>query len=144
MFLASVKETFLKFFVQNWKTKWICSAIIALILGVLYLKFKPVFFIGDYLLKIVLGIAITLFVLIANSRIELGNRISLFLGSISFEIYLVHGFAFGLMGRLREWKYSSFFIICSIIVTIIYALVIHFVAEKILGLLKRWKVSPHP
>jgi len=130
--LASVQPKFIEHFKKAWFKKWIFSLVITLILGVGYLIFKPVFFFGDYLLKIMLGVAITMFIFIANVKFHFGNKISLFLGEISFEVYLVHGNVFGVISTIAPNLSSGLFILISLIVTVIIAFVIHSFAQVIL------------
>lgn len=129
--LASNKDCFVNFFSNKWKLKWVISTIVAIVLGVLYLMFKYIPYVGDYLLKIALGLAILLFVLIANTKIEFGNRYNQFLGMLSLEIYIVHGFVFTTLEALMDWKYSGMFILTSIVLTIIVAWPIHLISDKL-------------
>ena len=87
-------------------------------LGVSYLKFKTIPFFGDYTLKIILGLAITLFILAINVRVNIGNKISYFLGSISYEVYLLHGIVFGIVDAMIPGLESGMFILVSMILTV--------------------------
>lgn len=127
--LASNRTLFLKVFSNNWLRRLLISCCIALVLGLSYLKLKPIVFWGDYLLKIILGIAILLFVLIANTRIRFGNRINMFLGSISFEIYLVHGYVIDMLNGIRVWKYSAIYIMSCILLAVLVAYVVHLISN---------------
>ena len=129
--LATIKNNFLDYHIRKWHLKWAISCIISMFLGVSYLLLKPVPFLGDYILKIMLGVAITAFVLIANVRINFGNKINLFLGGISFEIYLIHGFVFNLLRRLIVWHHSSVYILSCMLTTVIAAYLIGLIADKI-------------
>jgi len=113
--LSRMKENFSYWMDKSWLKKCIIFCFVAGTLGVLYLKFKPVVFFGDYLLKILLGVAIITFMLALNARLEIGNKISNFLGSISFEIYLLHGTVFGLIESIAPKINSGIFIVISII-----------------------------
>ena len=62
----------------------------SLVLGVLYLKYKYVYFWGAYMLKIVLGVVLLMCLFLWSYRRNFNNRILLFLGGISYEIYLFH------------------------------------------------------
>jgi len=135
--LALVRDSFLKFFSDNWYFKTGAFMVISAILGVLYLKFKTIPFGGDYLLKILLGLAITVFILSSNTRVSLGNKVNMFLGEISFELYLCHGKVYHLMNDICQWKYSSVFIICSLLVSVLVAYIIHLIANIIVKTVKR-------
>lgn len=96
----------------------------SVLIGFLYLKCKGVPFFGDYLLKILLGMALVMLMLVVDSLLSLGSRLNAILGSISYEVYLVHGTVFSLVSeitggsrrghssrsRLREpfWSHGSF------------------------------------
>ncbi len=80
-------------------------------LGVLYKIFKPVDFWGDYCLRNVLGISLTLLVLMVIRRFEIGNPVLKFLGTISYEVYLIHGTVFELMTFVQPNLNSGYFIL---------------------------------
>lgn len=104
------------------KKKWLCklciSVFIGLILGVTYLKFKPVVFIGDYILKILLGVALSNVLLQFIIKFKLGNRISRFLGRISYEVYLLHGVAFSFLTYVLPDLESGVFIVFAVVITV--------------------------
>lgn len=105
--------------VQNWMAdrwfgKTVMACLLSLVLGVLYLKYKPVVFFGDYCTKILLGAAMTLLVLLLSARFRIGNPVSRFLGTISYEIYLIHGVIIRISGYFG-WKLQSGIYIWTII-----------------------------
>ena len=122
------------YFVDKFKDKWLIknfiSMLIAAILGVLYLKFKYIPLAGDYLLKIVLGLSILVFMLAMNVRIELGNKINHFLGRISFEVYMVHSSVFIILERMFRWNSSGVYILISMLVSLVIGSLIHVVTKK--------------
>lgn len=63
-------------------------------------------------------------------KIRLGNKITTFLGSISYEIYLVHRLVLDILGYRIENKYI--FIIVSIIGSIILAYLFSIILKKIM------------
>lgn len=113
-----IKKWFGAWMGKKWFPKCAAFCIIAGIAGVAYLKFKPVAFFGDYLLKILLGVLIITFMLAVNSRIAIGNKVSLFLGSISYEVYLLQGSVFGLLAFLAPEITSGVYIGLSIVITV--------------------------
>lgn len=129
--LSNVKDKFAGWMNKKWLVKVIAFCILAGILGIAYLKLKPVVFFGDYVLKIILGLAIIVFMLAANTRIEIGNKVSLFLGSISYEVYLLHGIVFALISYFAPEIISGLFIVTSIVVTVVLAVLIHQLGEPI-------------
>ena len=80
------------------------------------------------MLKVLLGLIMMVFILLLNAKLHLGNRLSLFLGDISYEIYLVHANVFVLIASLFPKLRSGEFIIVSVCVTIIFAYITHQIA----------------
>lgn len=71
-------------------SKKLIFSVASLVLGVLYLKYKYVYFFGAYMLKIVLGVVLLICLFLWTYRRNFNNKILLFLGGISYEIYLFH------------------------------------------------------
>ena len=128
--LAVFGSAFYKYFKDKWFVKLGISCVVALVVGVCYLRFKYVPVAGNYLLKIFLGICITVFILISNVKITYSNKVNQFLGMVSFEVYLLHGKVFGIVEQLSNGKLSSsIFIVVSLITTIALAYVAHLVSN---------------
>lgn len=111
---------------ERWmKEKWLLKSgvllALSIILGIAYLKLKPVAIFGDYLLKIALGIAITAFMFETIAKLKVGNKVNCFLGNISYEIYLLHGGVFALIATVDANMNSGIFIITAMILTIVIA-----------------------
>ncbi|MGN0182421.1 MAG: acyltransferase family protein [Candidatus Ornithomonoglobus sp.] len=123
------------FFQRKWLINVATFCFIALMFGILYLKYKPIVFVGDYLLKIVLGIAIISLILVFNSKISIGNKVSWFLGEISFEVYLIHGHVFHLISRACSNMTSGVFILLSMAITVFIATIIHYLCKWIFRLI---------
>ncbi len=137
--LASINVKFVEKVKNKWLFNWIANAVIATILGVAYLKLKYVPFAGDYVLKIVLGLAILCFTLVSNTRIQFGNRINMFLGKISFEIYLIHSEMFIILGRLHRWNSSGAYILVDIVASVGIAYAINMFSAKLIETVKmKW------
>lgn len=122
--------------IRRWmKDKWLIKCVLFLalstFLGIAYLKFKPVAIFGDYLLKIVLGIAIMTFMFEVVAKLKVGNKVNSFLGNISYEIYLLHGGVFALIAAVDTNMNSGIFVITSVVVTIILAFVVNRVCKPI-------------
>lgn len=107
------------------------------ILGIAYLKFKPVYFWGAYLLKIVLGFVLISLLFTATSNRKFGDKMSLWLGNISYEVYLSHGIV---LGALALWLPASIdsgmFIFLTIIVTLVLSTIIHTIGSPIVNKLR--------
>lgn len=115
---------------QNWKIKATILFIVSLMLGLLYIKYKHVFFFGGYLLKIILGLVMLTFILQLTTRVQIGNPIILFLGKISYEIYLIHGIAFYIIEKKFPEMCSGMFILTSIILTIGISVIVYWLSDN--------------
>lgn len=119
-----------RFVNRRWFVNVSILSIASLFTGVVYLKCKYIPFGGDYLLRIALGVIILLFLMCLLVRISIFNRISLFLGRISYEIYLVHGFVFDELEIISAGQLdSAVYIWLSIIITIIISFFVHVLSE---------------
>lgn len=118
MLLAEKRTAFRRGAVKHWTASCALALLGSLVFGVLYLKVKHVAFWGDYLVRILLGFSILLLMVLLNGKMSLSNRVTAFLGKISYEVYLLHGLAFTLVqaaGIAGSWP----FILCSIALTLI-------------------------
>lgn len=105
-------------------------------LGVAYLKLKPIAFFGDYLLKILLGIAITAFIFEVISSLKVGNKVNSFLGNISYEVYLLHGGVFSILATIIPDINSGLFVVLSIMLTVALAYLLNQICKPIVRLLR--------
>ncbi len=129
--LINNKHRFVEYALEKWSIKTAISCLIAAVFGVMYLKLKPIYFIGSYVLKIALGIAILTFVLVLTSRIYFGNKIVLYIGGISYEVFLCYGIAIKVMETLMPGIQSGMFIALVMIFTIAVATIVHYFANLI-------------
>ena len=121
--LSRWKGGFVNWTGRRWIQKCVGLCLLAGILGIGYLAGKGVPFWGDYILKIVLGAAILGFMLTLNGKISIGNRVSRVLGTISYEVYLLHDAAFSLLEHLLPGASSGVFILTSLLITMILSLI---------------------
>ena len=131
-----IKNRFAEWMGKKWFLKCIALCVIAGMVGVVYLKLKPMIFFGDYILKILLGVLIIAFMLAVNSHVAIGNKVSLFLGSISYEVYLLHGIVFGLIAFFTPEISSGVFIGLSIVITAGVAGAVRVLAIRIVKVVK--------
>ena len=117
--------------------KAVILCIISAILGVAYLKYKAVWLWGEYLLKIVLGVAIILFLFTATSNRSFGNRVAHWLGDISYEVYLSHGMIMGMLAYCCAGLQSGVFILSTVILTLAFSTVIHKIGKPIVSKLRK-------
>ncbi len=121
---------------QNRRSKLILFLVLTMMLGLAYLKYKTVYFYGEYLLKIVLGFAIIVFLLLVTIGREYKNRIVIYIGSISYEIYLLHVIVIGNLMELAPNLSSGKFIIITYAVTVIMAALVHWLSKRLVGCLR--------
>lgn len=136
--LYRIKNRFLGILNDKWMMKSLLLCAIAGIAGIGYLKFKIIPFWGDYLLKIILGFLIISFMLAINVKVSIGNRVSNYLGSISFEVYLVHILAFNVVKKIKPDTSSGIFIFVSLILTVALASVIRKISTVITQRIRRF------
>ena len=120
---------------KGWLAKNAGLCLLAGILGVGYLMGKGIPFWGDYVLKIVLGVAILGFVLGLNTKISMGNRVSRLLGSISYEVFLLHDVSFFVLEKAFPGLNSGVFILMSLLVTAALSLAVQRISARILDIL---------
>lgn len=106
-------------------TKIIFYTIGSITLGILYLKFKSIYFWGEFMLKIILGISIIILIFLLSQKRIFKNQANTFLGKISYEIYLSHGIAIGMIKDILPNTTSSVFILSTICTTILISSIIH-------------------
>lgn len=132
-YFGKVKEWMGK---NNW-AKVIILTILGGILGVAYLKYKVVYFWGAYLLKIILGLVLITLLFTATSSRQWGNRVSQWLGDVSYEVYLSHGIVMGaLTWLLPKGSDSGLFIFLTVCVTLVLSDVVHRVGKPIVKALR--------
>lgn len=110
------------------------------IFGVAYLKYKPIPVYGDYLLRIVLGIALILWIFAVTTNFSPKNKISTWLGDHSFEIYLYHGFVMELLNWIANCSgikfHSGVFIVLTFVITFVLSIPMHILDQLIISELK--------
>lgn len=122
--------------------KLIVAGIVSAVLGLLYVKgYKNMYFWGEYVLKIALGLSMVVTVLLLTRRLQIGNKITSFLGSISYEIYLSHGWVMYLLAHYFPEMRSGEFIIATYFVTIMFSFAIHKAVKALRPFLLRQKLS---
>lgn len=110
----------------------IALLILSGVLGVVYLKFKYIYVWGDYLLKIVLGMAILCTIFVVTGQLKIGNKASLFLGTISYEVYLIHEKVFALVDRLSVSMESGTFILLSLVLTFFISSGVYYASKPLI------------
>lgn len=129
--LANHEDQIKKRINQRWGIKSIALLLLSVVAGIAYVKLKLIYFWGDYLLKIVLGVTMMSFIFTVLGRVRVGNSINSFLGYISYEIFLMHGTAFSLLSMIGIHN-SGVFICSSILITILISFLLNKMCRKIL------------
>lgn len=117
--------------------KSIVLCMMSLILGVAYLKYKTVWFWGEYALKIILGIIIIFFLFTMTSNRKFGNKFSFWLGDISYEVYLSHGLMMGVLAYYMPNLLSGWFILLTVLSTLIISTMMHEIGKPIVNGLRK-------
>lgn len=125
-----------KYINENFKIKLIISMFVSLIVGILYLKYKEIWLIGEYFIKIILGISIIWFICQVTQKIKINNKILSFLGNISYEVYLLHGLVISLLLKTTI-NSSDIFIWLTIIGTILSASILNRLDKAIINKIKK-------
>ena len=128
------REYFICWMKNRWFIKCFVICMVAGAVGLIYLKFKTIVFFGDYLLKIFFGVLIILFMLAINAHVTFENKISKFLGLVSYEVYLLHGTVFGIINFLVPGLESGIFILLSVVITVALSAIVHKVSALLLRL----------
>lgn len=127
--------------VYRYKLKTFSIFISALILGVYYLLFKSVEIYGNYLLRIFLGVSIITLFLFVTRKVRINNQFTKFLGKISYEIFLSHGFimmliSFVVVDFLEIPIISGVYISLTIFFTIIFSSILHYFNSRLINLIR--------
>lgn len=131
-------DNFITWIDKNRMAKVIVLCLLGGILGVTYLKYKIIYFWGAYLLKIVLGFVLILFLFTATSNRKFGDMASLWLGNISYEVYLSHHI---MMAALIYWLpmgvNSGIFILLTVLSTLVISTILHSIGKPIVNKLRK-------
>ncbi len=118
---ANILERFKEKTEKNYVVKVGILTVMSGILGISYLKYKYVFFAGDYLLKIILAISLILLLFTLTIHFKVGNTLTKYLGKVSYEIFLLHPIVIILLNRANVELSSGIYILFVFIGTIILA-----------------------
>lgn len=121
--------------VKNNKSLWILIMVAVAVSGVAYYRYHDAIFIGQLLLRNLLGIVIVSFILMFLYHYKIGNHFSEILGRYSYEIYLLHPTAIlsvrtGRLCTLPPWCQ----VIAIIVITIAEAVILHELSKRFLSL----------
>lgn len=121
---------------KRW-VKVVVLTILGVLLGVLYLKYKFVYFWGAYLLKIILGFVLISLLFTATSNRKLGNRFGLWLGDISYEVYLSHGLIMGTLALyFPKTMNVGWFLFATVVITLVLSYCVHLIGKPMIRMLR--------
>lgn len=106
------------------------------------MKYKHVFFLGGWLLRVVLAVVLLLLFSACTMNISFEGRLVQLLGNISYEFYLGHLVVISIVSRLFPKISSGFFIVIVFVATLILSIVVKIMSDKIMSpLLKTRKTA---
>lgn len=126
------KTTVDTFISNHWLKNFLISFIFAFTFGLLYVLLKNNIIHIANIFKVLLEISFIYMVLTVLKKINLGNKVSFFLGKISYEFYLIHEIIFYFCQNIIKINNSGIFIIISIILIIIISAIVNYICEIIL------------
>lgn len=131
---------YIKKFVTPNVVKVLTFLFLSLILGILYVKYKYVYFWCEYLLKIVLGAVIVVLLFLLSSNRIWGNRVMSFFGDIFYEVFLSHMLIIQFVEACMPNLTSGEFILVVAVLTIAFSAGIHYLGQPIISFLRTKKV----
>ncbi len=115
----------------------IIVALVSIILGLLYIKYKNVMILGNYLLRIILTVSLNYLSFQIISIIRFGNKVTNCLGKISYETYLIHPGIIAILSKTLTSLNSGLFVVLSIFISLLLAYGINIIDLKILRIFER-------
>ena len=133
--LSNLKK--LIYTIEKNKSLWILIIAAVALGSVVYYRYHDAIFIGQLLLRNLLGIIIVSFILIFLYHYKIGNHISEILGRYSYEIYLLHPTVIisvrtGWLCILPSWCQ----VVAILLITIAEAIVLHKLSKVFLSLMR--------
>ena len=123
--LANIIEQFKEKVEKHYLIKIGILAAISGVLGISYLKYKYVLFTGDYILRIILGIFLIMLLFTVTIHFRMGNVFTKYLGKISYEVFLSHGFVMNVFNVMNLRVSSGIYILMVIFGTLVIATVLN-------------------
>ncbi len=111
----------------------VSSFVASAILGIIYIKFKGVSQLSDYMIKICLSFFFMVLNIVILNSFSIKNKINMYLGKISFEIYLIHIIIFDRLHEILYINNSAIYIVTSMTLSFILSMFINLLCTKILS-----------
>lgn len=86
-----------------------------------------------YIFEILSALFIVLLVFLLTQRKVYGNKVSIFLGSVSYEIYLSHRYVMEIILNITPSLSSGFFITLVVLTTVLFSFVAHLFCKRLLS-----------
>lgn len=113
------------------RLKLLCTFLIGLAAGLAYLKCKDIFFGGQYVLKVILGFSLILLLFLLTGHGISSHTVNRFLGNISYEIYLSHGFIMSMLKHNKPDLGSWTFIGMTVVLTLVFSYLIYILGKPV-------------
>ena len=121
---------------RNRKVKAGIFVVMAMVAGLAYLRYKPVYFYGEFVLKLVLGVLLIMALFLLTSGRRWMNVAVSLLGGISYEVYLSHGFIMDILSRHTALP-SGAFVVAAVGITVLFSCGVHCCwSRPLVGLLR--------
>lgn len=133
----TIKDKITTILQRNWIAILFITLASSGVLGILYLKCKQIYFGGEYLVRVALGIALISLVITLMYKIKLGNRMNMLLGKISYEIYLIHGFVISVLSLAGDYFKSGVFVMLTVALSVLIAIPWNRFNQKITDRIKK-------
>lgn len=117
------------------------TTIICIICGIVYLKYKHVYFVGEYILRILLSFSLSILIIQIMCKVKIGNAITEFLGKISYEVYLFQYVSFSILNIFKIDYSSESYIILAILMTVFGAYIVNIIDRRIINCFYRKKIK---
>lgn len=118
------------------RRQMLVTGLMCAILGVAYLRYKAVWFTGEYCVKILLGVAIIMLLFELSHGRRYFNAATRFLGNCSYEIYLSHGIVMKTLAILLPTLSSNLFLALTFGLTIGLSWPIHYFGNNLVNLFR--------
>lgn len=133
--LYMLKDKIYTYFSKCKIPHYIILFLTGLILGTAYLKYKSIFFVGGYILKLTLGITLIALALLYLSNRNSTSKIISFIAGISYEIYLLHEISMHIIELTIPTTQSGTFILLTYLTTFVLAYIAHIISKPIIKLI---------
>lgn len=115
------------FAVKKQLVKSVMILCLTAVCGVLYLKLKSMFFVGDYILRFALNFLLIAAIYMLTVKASFKSPLLKGLGNISYEVYLTHFTVMALLGKVitaQSGILADSFVLCTFLFTILLSWIV--------------------